>query len=174
MLSRCRSDNAHVRPPISQARMKKAACIPTFLFSFLLFLVSVVVSPAAQAQSFDMNALNQAATQPPVIDVANNDQQPSADQNGNLTGNAQFVPGAYNQTNLNGAIINVLGNITSATGTQSPNLPGAKMNLLAPGSAYGFNGLGDGPSIYRGVTGFQFGGILPGCKYAPIDANVVE
>ena len=90
-----------------------------------------------------------------------------------MTGTAQFVPGAYNQQNLNGAIINVLGNITNATGTNAPALPGAKMNLLAPGSGM-FNGFGDAPSIYRGVTGFQFGGILPSARYAPIDANVVE
>lgn len=165
--------------------MKKAACIPT-LFSFLLFLITVVSTGPALAQSFDMSGLDQAATQPPqpppgladqqpaALDIANDSQPTIVDRNGNLTGTAQFVPGRYDQRSRNGQIINVLGNITGLTGNQNLGLPGAKTALIAPGSIHGFNGFGDGPSIYRGVSGFQFGGILPGCKYAPIDANVIE
>jgi hypothetical protein len=52
--------------------------------------------------------------------------------------------------------------LAAASRGNKPNLPKTEMGLLAPGSKYGFDGLGESPSMYGGQL------ILPSTRLAPI------
>jgi hypothetical protein len=111
----------------------------------------------------------------------------SVDWGGTMTSDPQYVPGTYTSQNGNGtqSLMRVLGNATRSTGTQNLGLPSASQSLVSEGSMIGNIAApiptGDSlgfpagiPKIYHGVTGFQFGGILPPTSTAEVTLSVTN
>jgi hypothetical protein len=119
-----------------------------------------------------------------ITNVQNTPYQQEVIPGVGMVSDAQEIPGSYVTNNGDGttSVTHVLGNTSNFTGTNTPALFGSSQSLLAPRSWFGNTSIPTGdslgfpmgaPKFYKGVCGFQYGGILQPTSTAEVTLNII-